>query len=157
MADRTWHDPQGRFFEDFAVGDRVVTRGRTVDIGDIATFAGLTGDHYPLHTDQEFAKTTRFETRIAHGPLTFARHRWQLHGCTGTAARADKIGRAKMSALPLIVSQFREALAGGDLIVQKCEACGKLNMYLRYACPFSQSLSLGWHKTARTRGHARTH
>jgi uncharacterized OB-fold protein len=53
-----------------------------------------------------------------------------------------------MSALPLIVSQFREALAGGDLIVQKCEACGKLNMYPRYACPFCQSLSLGWHKTA---------
>jgi 3-hydroxybutyryl-CoA dehydratase len=72
MADRTWTDPQDRFFEDFAVGDRVVTRGRTVDIGDISMFAGLTGDHYPLHTDQEFMKTTRFETRVAHGPLTFA-------------------------------------------------------------------------------------
>jgi 3-hydroxybutyryl-CoA dehydratase len=72
MADRTWNDPQDRFFEDFSVGDRVVTRGRTVDIGDITMFAGLTGDHYPLHTDAEYAKGTRFETRIAHGPLTFA-------------------------------------------------------------------------------------
>lgn len=72
MAERTWSDPQDRFFEDFKVGDAVVTRGRTVDVSDLTTFAGLTGDHYPLHTDEEYAKTTRFGTRIAHGPLTFA-------------------------------------------------------------------------------------
>ena len=50
----------------------MVARGRTIDIGEITAFAGLTGDHYPLHTDEEYAKTTRFGTRIAHGPLTFA-------------------------------------------------------------------------------------
>ena len=65
-------DPQEKHWEDFHVGDTVVTRGRTVDIGDITSFAGLTGDHYPLHTDEEFARTTRFGTRIAHGPLVFA-------------------------------------------------------------------------------------
>jgi len=59
-------------FEDFAVGDSVITAGRTVDIGDITTFAGLTGDHYPLHTDEEYCRTTRFGGRIAHGPLTYA-------------------------------------------------------------------------------------
>ncbi|HEY1314831.1 MAG TPA: MaoC/PaaZ C-terminal domain-containing protein, partial [Steroidobacteraceae bacterium] len=64
--------PQDKAFEDFARGDIVITRGRTVDIGDISTFSGLTGDHYPLHTDEEFGKATRFGTRIAHGPLTFA-------------------------------------------------------------------------------------
>ncbi|AEH10321.1 MULTISPECIES: MaoC/PaaZ C-terminal domain-containing protein [Protofrankia] len=60
-----------RYFEDFAVGDAVRTPGRTVDIGDITTFAGLTGDHYPLHVDEEYGRTTRFGGRIAHGPLTF--------------------------------------------------------------------------------------
>ena len=65
-------DPPNRCFEDFASGDVVETRGRTVDVGDLTTFAGLTGDHYPLHTDAAFAGTTRFGERIAHGPLTFA-------------------------------------------------------------------------------------
>ena len=60
-----------RHFEDFVIGDEVVTSGRTVDIGDITTFAGLTGDHYPLHTDEEYCRNTRFGSRIAHGPLTF--------------------------------------------------------------------------------------
>jgi 3-hydroxybutyryl-CoA dehydratase len=69
---RTFHDPPERRLEDFQVGDVVETRGRTVDASDIITFAGLTGDHYPLHTDEEFARGTRFGTRIAHGPLTYA-------------------------------------------------------------------------------------
>src|ERR1700726_3748090 len=72
MGGRSWNDPQDKFFEDFAAGEVVVTRGRTIDVGDLTAFAGLTGDHYPLHTDEEYAKTTRFGTRIAHGPLTFA-------------------------------------------------------------------------------------
>jgi 3-hydroxybutyryl-CoA dehydratase len=65
-------DPTEKHLEDFWVGERLITRGRTVDLGDLTAFAGLTGDHYPLHTDEEYAKTTRFGTRIAHGPLTFS-------------------------------------------------------------------------------------
>ncbi|CAN5227118.1 MaoC family dehydratase [soil metagenome] len=67
-----WNDPAERRFEDFVVGDVVLTRGRTIDVGDLTAFAGLTGDHYPLHTDEEYAKATQFGSRIAHGPLTFA-------------------------------------------------------------------------------------
>jgi len=69
---RVFNDPQDKFFDDFELGDVVITRGRTVDIGDLTVFSGLTGDHYPLHTDEEYCKATRFGTRITHGPLTFA-------------------------------------------------------------------------------------
>lgn len=69
---RAFVDPQPKWFEDFESGDTMTTRGRTVDIGDITNFAGLTGDHYQLHTDATFMKGNRFGQRIAHGPLTFS-------------------------------------------------------------------------------------
>lgn len=69
---RRFRDPEEKFFEDFEVGDVMTTRGRTVDIGDITAFAGLTGDHYQLHTDAAFMAENRFGQRIAHGPLTFS-------------------------------------------------------------------------------------
>jgi 3-hydroxybutyryl-CoA dehydratase len=43
---------------------------RTIEQADIQAFADLTGDHNPVHVDEEFAKTTRFGRRIAHGMLT---------------------------------------------------------------------------------------
>ena len=72
MDSRSFTDPEAKFFEDFRQGDEMVTRGRTVDIGDITTFAGLTGDHYQLHTDAQFMENNRFGQRIAHGSLTFS-------------------------------------------------------------------------------------
>lgn len=71
MTRNVWLDPVSRRFEDFQVDDQVITRGRTIDIGDITLFAGLTGDYYPLHIDESAAAQTQFGTRIAHGPLTF--------------------------------------------------------------------------------------
>ncbi len=69
---RQFTDPEEKWFEDFELGDTMTTRGRTVDIGDITNFAGLTGDHYQLHTDGAYMTKNRFGQRIAHGPLTFS-------------------------------------------------------------------------------------
>lgn len=49
-----------------------------------------------------------------------------------------------------IVNDFRAGLARGELLVQKCNSCGKFNMYPRYACPFCQSEDLGWKKSSGT-------
>ena len=43
---------------------------KTIEQSDIDAFAQVTGDHNPVHVDEEFAKTTRFGQRIAHGMLT---------------------------------------------------------------------------------------
>ena len=43
---------------------------RTIGDDDIRAFADASGDHNPLHLDEEFAKQTRFGRRIAHGMLS---------------------------------------------------------------------------------------
>jgi acyl dehydratase len=53
-------------------GDRVTTPGRTIGEGDINLFAGLVGDFTPIHVDAQFAATTPFGARIAHGPLAMS-------------------------------------------------------------------------------------
>ncbi len=61
-----------RHFEDFQVGDKMVTRGRTITEADIVMFAGLTGDWHPIHTDVEYARQGPFQERIAHGFLVLS-------------------------------------------------------------------------------------
>lgn len=61
-----------KYFEDFEVGETVVTRGRTITETDIVGFAALTGDWYPLHSDAEYAKKGPFGERIAHGLLVLS-------------------------------------------------------------------------------------
>lgn len=60
------------FFEDFSPGMKFETSARTVTEADIVNFAGISGDWNQIHVDEEFAKTTRFGRRIAHGLLTLA-------------------------------------------------------------------------------------
>jgi len=47
-----------------------VTFSKTITAADILLFAALSGDDYPLHVDSEYAKTTRFGQRVAHGMLS---------------------------------------------------------------------------------------
>lgn len=45
----------------------VATMQRKILESDIVQMADLSGDHNPIHLDEEYAKTTRFGKRIAHG------------------------------------------------------------------------------------------
>lgn len=56
-------------FDALAVGDSFVTRGRTVTESDVVSFACLTGDMHPQHTDKAWASGSMFGERIAHGML----------------------------------------------------------------------------------------
>ena len=57
------------YFEDFTIGDRFKSPGRTLTDAHFLFFAGLTGDDHPLHYDDEYAKKTRFGKRLVHGLL----------------------------------------------------------------------------------------
>ena len=51
-----------------SVGDSA-TRTQLITDEMVRTFAELTGDTNPVHLDEEFAATTRFGRRIAHGMI----------------------------------------------------------------------------------------
>lgn len=59
----------GLFFEEYEVGAVYTTPGRTITEADVVNYAGVSGDYYPLHTDEEFSRKTVFGTRVAHGLL----------------------------------------------------------------------------------------
>ena len=56
-----------KYWDDAKVGDVCVSPSVTVTEQMINTYADLTGDHTPVHVDEEYAKTTEFGTRVAHG------------------------------------------------------------------------------------------
>jgi acyl dehydratase len=64
--------PKGKLYDEFEVGASYATASRTITEADIVNFAGISGDFNPLHTDESFARTTPFGTRIAHGMLIAA-------------------------------------------------------------------------------------
>jgi acyl dehydratase len=49
-----------------SIGD-TASISRTVTNEDIQAFADLSDDHNPIHLDDDYAATTRFGQRIAHG------------------------------------------------------------------------------------------
>lgn len=53
----------------YAIGD-VADFAKTVSEYDVYGFAGIVGDFYGVHINEEYAKTTRFEKRIAQGTLS---------------------------------------------------------------------------------------
>ena len=60
------------YFEDYVVGAQRLTSARTITETDVVIHAGHSGDFFPHHVDAEFARTTPFGQRIAHGTMTFA-------------------------------------------------------------------------------------
>jgi acyl dehydratase len=62
------------YFDDFQVGQKFVSKARTLTEADIVNFAGLSWDHNQLHTDAEYAAQTQYGKRIAHGLLGVVAH-----------------------------------------------------------------------------------
>ncbi|MHA2075384.1 MAG: MaoC family dehydratase [Candidatus Hodarchaeales archaeon] len=56
-------------FDEIIIG-QIAKYTRTITETDIEKFADVSGDHNPVHMNEEYAKTTIFKGRIAHGLLS---------------------------------------------------------------------------------------
>lgn len=63
------NDLNGYDIEDLKPGQKA-TFSRTITEADIVLFAGVSGDNNAVHLNEEFARTTAFGGRIAHGMLS---------------------------------------------------------------------------------------
>ena len=59
----------GYYLEDLSVG-MTSSFEKTITAKDIDIFAVITGDTNPVHLDEEYAATTPFKARIAHGMMS---------------------------------------------------------------------------------------
>ena len=58
-------------FDEISIG-QTASYTKTIEESDIQLFAAVSGDVNPVHLDADFAATTQFGERIAHGRLTGA-------------------------------------------------------------------------------------
>lgn len=63
------NEQNGYDIEDLRVG-MTATFSKTITEADIVLFAGVSGDTNAIHINEEFAATTPFKGRIAHGMLS---------------------------------------------------------------------------------------
>ena len=56
-------------FEDIKIG-MCESYSQTITDADIKSFAGISGDHNPVHMSDEYAEQSRFKKRIAHGMIS---------------------------------------------------------------------------------------
>jgi acyl dehydratase len=93
------------------VGHTFASPSRTITEADIVGFAGLSGDFNRLHVDDEYAKSTRFGRRIAHGLLVLS----ILSGLT-TQAEGYRVLEPLVIALVDLTCRFPKPTFIGDTI-----------------------------------------
>ena len=102
-----------------AVGDSLPPVRRTITRESINAYRHASGDNNPIHYDDEFAASTRFEGVIAHGMLTLA----LISEMMAQAYGADWLTSGNLRV------RFRGAAYPGDTLeatgaVSKCEPAG---------------------------------
>ncbi len=104
-----------QYWEEYEIGYTRTSTGRTITESDIVIHAGQTGDFYPHHMDAEFAKSTPFGQRVAHGTLILS---------VGVGMLANEINDAAFS-YGYDRVRFIAPVFIGDTIISKAEIVAK--------------------------------
>lgn len=103
---------QSLFYEDLEPGMNFLSGERTIVESDLLTFAEVSGDRHPIHTDAEYAARTEFGQRIAHGPFGIAM-------AIGLFAGMPEFGDSAVAMLDVSQWTFRTPIVIGDRIHMK--------------------------------------
>lgn len=68
-AKRMLSKVRGKTFDEFEIGEEIISGARTVTEADVVNFACLSGDFHPEHVNEEYARKGPLGERIAHGLL----------------------------------------------------------------------------------------
>lgn len=60
-------NPWDSYYDELVVGDEYTSMSRTITETDMVSYANTTGCWFPLHTDREFAKDTRYGEPVVQG------------------------------------------------------------------------------------------
>ncbi|MEQ8350039.1 MAG: MaoC family dehydratase [Leptospiraceae bacterium] len=107
---------KGKTFEEIQIGDRA-SFTKTISETDIYLYAGISGDFNPVHIDEQYAKTTEFKSRIAHGGLA---------GSLLAPVLGMKLPGLGTVALE-VTQKYRAAVYPGDTITCEVEVTRKVD------------------------------
>jgi len=105
-----------RPYEEIEIGDSASIT-KTITEADVVNYAGIIGDFNPVHVDAEFARTTMFGERLAHGMLT-------------ASFISTLVGRCMPGINGIYLSQelkFLKPVKIGDTITARAEVIGKID------------------------------
>ena len=103
-------------WEDFEVGKRYDTYGRTVTEGDLSLFCAFVGYHVPLFIDEEYAKRTQYGGRIAPSAFTMS---------VSTAMTESLFRNTVLSLMSVERGRFLAPVRAGDTIRTEVEVLSK--------------------------------
>lgn len=99
--------------ENISVGMKASYENEVTD-SDVRSFASLSGDHNPIHLDENFAKKSRYGDRIAHGLMTAS----YFSGLFGTEIPGEGCVYVSQSL------KFKRAVYIGDIVIASVEVIG---------------------------------
>ena len=107
----------GRTFDEFVIGEEIVSGARTVTEADVVNFAHLSGDFQPEHMDEEYARKGPMGARIAHGLLV-------LSMATGLLNQTGAFEGTSIAILEM-TARFVKAVKFGDTVRASQKIVGK--------------------------------
>ncbi len=105
-----------KFWEEFELGKRYHTYGRTVTEGDLSLFCSFVGYHVPLFIDEEYAKRTQYGGRIAPSAFTMS---------VSTAMTESLFRNTVISLMSVERGRFLAPVRAGDTIRTEVEVLEK--------------------------------
>lgn len=108
-----------RYYEDYVVGEKFVSPGKTVTEADISILMAIGRYNEPLMINEEYAKTTRFGGRIAPGPVVLL----ISGGLVAISGALDDKSVIAVSAINNV--KFSNPLRAGDTLTVELELIDK--------------------------------